>query len=88
MSTNGFALELNLLISEENIKFDQLRDHKLRYFKQEDIAFAKQLQPTVKGNCIDCSYNLIITREFDGAYCSYDDPKGIEIPITINPGVG
>ena len=36
-STEGFSKAIKLIISDADLKFDSLRDHKLRFFKPEDL---------------------------------------------------
>jgi len=76
---------VKLVLSDADLKFDSLRDHKQRYFRPEDLKFASMLQPTTSGNCVYCSYELHVTRKIGGLWYKYTDLPGIQVEVTINP---
>eukprot|EP00347_Sterkiella_histriomuscorum_P002866 403366494 len=74
------------------VKFDEIRGNKHlgKPFKSEDLHFARHLQPSTKGSCVEVSYEIEITREFgkrQGIFQNSDKP-GIVFPITLNPSTG
>ena len=76
---------MKLLLNDADLKFDSLRDHKQRYFRHEDLKFASMLQPTTRGNSINCSYEIRVTRRIGGLWYKYTDLPGIQVEVTINP---
>ncbi|CDW74481.1 UNKNOWN [Stylonychia lemnae] len=74
--------------SLKSTKLDEIRDKFPRPYKPEDVVFAQHLQPSTKGNKVEVTYHLQVTREFDeGKLFRVKDVPGMIIPLTLNPSV-